>query len=67
MMRVSHKRTSGKNFTYLYCSNCGLVLAVIAGRVDVHFPNRGLEPGLCQECAGRLARERAAENCEVPF
>jgi hypothetical protein len=49
-MYVTHKCFERKVRTYLCCSRCGLVLAVVIGRHDVYFPNDD-EPGLCRECA----------------
>ena len=65
-MYVAHKRFKGKTHTYLCCSRCGLVLAVVIGKHDVYFPNAHDEPGLCQECAIEECADWELQNESEP-
>jgi hypothetical protein len=65
-MYVTHKRLKRKVDTYLCCSRCGLVLAVVVGKHDVYFPNAHGEPGLCQECAIEEWADRELQNESEP-
>jgi hypothetical protein len=67
-MKAVRKRVGEDIFMYLVCDRCGIILAVVTGRdLNIYFPNKEEEPGLCQECAVAMAGDDMADDLETPF